>query len=213
VSEELLRIVMAVVYVVAIASMGVFFSWLTIQRRRNTEAMRKNILSKLSSGIEISAKDVTNIGRAFDLSAYQARQVLYKIYSDANKKEEFEKLKELVSEIEKEEPFDDLPDEVKPSMVRLTKITESSGEESDKHLLSPISQTLNKYVELRSDQEKRKKQTSRAYALTFASFIFGVVGIYFSVTAPSANDIALEILKKSNSSESQNITSQASGTP
>jgi preprotein translocase subunit YajC len=187
---------MLLLYAVVIIAMLVFFFWLVIQRKKNTEAMRKNIISKLSSDIELSAKDVVHIGKGFDLTSHRARQVIYKIYSDASSKDEFSKLKKLVTEIETEEPFDDLPDEVKPSMVRLTKITEKTGEESDKYLLSPIAQTLNKYVELKCDQEKLKKQTNRAYLVTVISFIFGSVGAYFSITAPSASDIAEEMRKQ-----------------
>jgi hypothetical protein len=63
----------------------------------------------------------------------------------------------LVVEIEKEEPFDELPDEVKPSLSRLLKIIESSKDESDKHVLLPITSALNKYTELKLEQEKNKK--------------------------------------------------------
>lgn len=192
-SQEALNIFMAFFYIAAIVFMGVFFSWLTIQRRKNAEAMRKNILSKFSSDIDLTAKDIVHIGKAFSLSAYQARQVIYKIYSEANKKDEFSKLKNLICEIEKEEPFDELPDEVKPSLIRLAKVSESSGEESDRHILSPIVQTLNKYVDLKSEQEKLKKQTNRAYVITIISFIFGAVSTYFTISAPTAADIAKEM--------------------
>lgn len=184
---------MAIFYVTAIVFMGVFFSWLTIQRRKNAEAMRKNVLSKLSSKIELTAKDIVHIGRAFDLTANQARQVIYKIYSEVNESNEFKKFQELIRDIEKEEPFDGLPDEVKPSLIRLTKLSENSGEESDRHIVSPIVQTLNKYVDLKSEQEKLKKQTNRAYFITIISFIFGAVSTYFTISAPTATDIAKEI--------------------
>lgn len=192
-SQELLNIFMAIFYVVAIVFMVVFVSWLKIQRRKNSEAMRKNILSKFSSEIALTAKDIVHIGKAFDLSAHQARKVVYDIYSEANEKSEFNKLKGLIYEIEREEPFDELPDEVKPSLIRLTKISESSGEESDRHILTPVVQTLNKYVELKSEQEKLKKQTNRAYVITVISFMFGLVSTYFTISAPTATEIAKEI--------------------
>ncbi len=195
-SKEYLNLFMAFFYIVAVVFLFIFFSWITIQRRKNNEAMKKNVLNKLSLDINLSSKDISHIGKAYDLTAYQARKVVYKIYSDVNEKKEFEKLKTLVDEIEKEEPFDDLPDEVKPSMIRLTKITSKSGEESDRHLLSPISQTLNKYVDLTNEKEKLKKQTNRAYIITLFSFIFGVISTYFTITSPSATDIAKEVQKQ-----------------
>lgn len=194
-SQEVLNAFMAVFYISSIIFMGIFFSWLKIQRLKNAEAMRKNILAKFSSDIYLTAKDIIHIGRAFGLSACQARQVIYKIYSEAIQKDDFCRLKDIICEIEKEEPFDGLPDEVKPSLIRLAKISESSGEESDRHILSPIVQTLNKYVDLKTDQENLKKQTNRAYVITIISFIFGAVSTYFTISSPTAADIAKEIQK------------------
>lgn len=171
----------------------IFISWITIQRRKNAEAMRKNIHAKLESNIQLSSKDVVNIGKSFDLTAFQARKVIYKIFRDAEDKATFESLKNLVQEIEIEEPFDDMPDEVKPSLARLSKIIEESAEESDKHILTPITGTLSKYVELRSEQEKLKKQTNRAYVVTIVSFVIGAISFYFTLSSPSAKDIANEI--------------------
>jgi len=180
-------------YVVMIGGFGVFMSWMTIQRRKNAEAMRKNVLAKFKSGITLSSKDVVNIGKSFDLTAFQSRKVIYKIFRDADDGESFSRLQSLIQEIEVEEPFDDLPDEVKPSLVRLTKISKDTKEESDKHILSPIIHTLNKYVEVKSEQEKLKKQTTRAYAVSIISFVIGAVSFYFTLTAPSASEIAQEI--------------------
>ncbi|SDP91488.1 hypothetical protein [Ectopseudomonas guguanensis] len=171
----------------------IFMSWLTIQTRKNADAMQKNVHAKMASGIQLSAKDVVNIGKSFDLTAFQSRKVIYKIFREADNKETFESLKKLVQEIESEEPFDDMPDEVKPSLARLTKIAEASDEDSDKHLLAPILGVLSKYVEQKSEQEKLKKQTNRAYVVTIISFVVGAISFYFTLTSPSAEDIAREI--------------------
>ena len=188
-------LVVAGSYIFIIVAFAVFMSWITIQRRKNADAMRKNIFSKLKAGIKLSSKDVVNIGKSFDLTAFQSRKVIYKIFRDTEDNDSFESLKLLVQEIEVEEPFDDLPDEVKPSLVRLSKITEQSEEESDRHILSPITGTLAKYVELKAEQEKLKKQTNRAYVVTIISFVVGAISFYFTLTSPSAKDIANEINK------------------
>ncbi|EGQ8061935.1 hypothetical protein AB8302_004605 [Vibrio parahaemolyticus] len=192
-STELINLILFISYVVILLSFGVFAGWFTFQKRKNADAMRKNVLKKIEGGIDLSARDIVNIGKSFDLSPYQARKVIYKIFSNVDKKEDFAKLNTLVQEIETEEPFDDLPDEVKPSLARLTKITDDSEEESDKFILSPILTTLSKYVELRTEQQKLKKQTNRAYILTIVSFVFGAISFYFTLTAPTAGDIAEQI--------------------
>lgn len=187
------ELVVAGSYVFIIIAFSIFMSWITIQKRKNAEAMRKNIHGKLKSNIQLSSKDVVNIGKSFDLTAFQSRKVLYKIFRDAEDKESFESLKKLVQEIEAEEPYDDMPDEVKPSLARLSKITKDSTEESDKHILTPITGILSKYVELKSEQEKLKKQTNRAYFVTIVSFVVGAISFYFTLTSPSAKDIVKEM--------------------
>ncbi|RQM70878.1 hypothetical protein [Aeromonas hydrophila] len=191
--SDILNLIIAGSYVFIIIAFGIFMSWLTIQRRKNADAMRKNINSKLNSEIQLSSKDVVNIGKSYDLSAFQSRKVIYKIFRDAEDKDTFESLKNLVQEIEAEEPYDDMPDEVKPSLVRLSKLTEQSSEESDKHILNPITGVLVKYVELKSEQDKLKKQTNRAYVVTIVSFVIGAISFYFTLSSPSAKDIAKEI--------------------
>src|SRR5690554_6202805 len=185
-------------YILIMIAFTIFMSWLTIQRRKNADAMQKNVHAKMASGIQLSAKDVVNIGKSFDLTAFQSRKVIYKIFREADNKETFESLKKLVKEIESEEPFDDMPDEVKPSLARITKIAEGSDEDSDKHLLAPILGVLSKYVEQKSEQEKLKKQTNRAYVVTIISFVVGAISFYFTLTLPSVEDIAREIQAATN---------------
>jgi preprotein translocase subunit YajC len=203
-SKEYLNLFLVFFYLAVLLAMGLFFSWFAINRRKKMDAMMKNVLAKFKAGISLNTKDVTNIGKAYDLTAHQARKVIYRIYSEANAEEEFSKLKELVSELEKEEPFDDLPPEVKPSLIRLTKIPAEPGEESDKHLLSPVVQNLSKYVDLLAEKEGLKKKTNRAYLVTIVSFIFGMVSTYFTVTAPTAAEIAQEIANQDEMSQAEN---------
>lgn len=93
-----------------------------------------------------------HIGRGFDLSPQSSRDVFFKIYADVDDPTSFIMLKALVADIIKGEPFDELPDEVEPSLARLSKVIEQSTDSSDKHILLPITTTLTKYVELKSDQ-------------------------------------------------------------
>ncbi|HHQ4600287.1 TPA: hypothetical protein ACSP82_001156 [Aeromonas veronii] len=188
-TKEVLNLFMAVFYIAVMAGALVFVFWMTIQKRKNMESMKGNIKQKLSSSVSLSAKDITLIGRSFDLSPKSSRDVIYRLYAEVDEPTTFSVLKKLVVEIEKEEPFDELPDEVKPSLSRLLKIIESSQDDSDKHILLPITSTLNKYTELKSEQEKTKKQTNRAYIITIISFVVGAISFYFTLKSPSDVDI------------------------
>ena len=187
---------MGAFYVIAIVIAIGFTAWVFIVKRKHMALMKKNVLEKLSSGFELTSKDIVHIGRGFGLSPYQSRNIIYKIHSDIKDKDEFYRLKSLIEDIEKEEPFDELPDEVKPSLIRLTAITSSSDSESDRHLLSPIVHTLSKYMDMQSEQENLKKKTNRAYILTVVSFFIGAISFYFTLQSPSAEQIATEIQKQ-----------------
>ena len=188
-TKDFFNLFIAILYIVMIVGAGVFLSWMTIQKRKNKDRMRANVVKKLTSNVTLSAKDIMHIGRGFDLSPQSSRNVVFRLYADVDDSESFTALKALVADIEKEEPFDELPDEVKPSLARLSKVIEQSTDSADKHILLPITTTLTKYVELKVDQEKAKKQTNRAYVITIISFVVGAISFYFTLKSPSETDI------------------------
>jgi len=195
VAKDVLNLFLAAFYIVMLAGAGVFLSWMTIQKRKNKERMRANIVKKLGSNIALSAKDIIHIGRGFDLSPQSSRNVVFRLHADIDNPALFSTLKALVTEIEKEEPFDELPDEVKPSLSRLSRLIEQSNDSADKHILSPITTTLTKYVEIKTEHEKAKKQTNRAYIITIISFVVGAVSFYFTLKSPSESDIKKVMLQ------------------
>ena len=159
-SQEAINLLIGTLYIFVIlfaiiGGVGVF-----VVDKKRSRSLKANLKDKINSEINLSASDVVNIGKAFRLTPYQSRRTVYQIFSEINDKESFDKLKALVYEIEKVEPFDDLPDEVKPSMIRLTTLATSSSEPSDKQLLSPVSHTLKKYVDLLAEQDRLKKKTN-----------------------------------------------------
>ncbi|HIF9341197.1 TPA: hypothetical protein ACX6RU_001259 [Photobacterium damselae] len=180
-------------YAVLFIGMFVLVLWIKHTRERRINQLQEDLKSKIEAGFKLTSKDIVIIGRAYDLSAKSSREALYRVYKGIKKPDEFEKLKDLVAEIEKEEPFDTMPDEVKPSLLRVSELSYKSGEESDKHILTPITNILTKYQELLEEQKKTRKQTNIAYMLTIVSFIVGAVSLYFAVTAPTASEIATQL--------------------
>ena len=171
----------------------VFAFWMKRSRDHRINQLQEDLKSKVEAGFELTSKDIVVIGRAHNLSAKSSREALYRVYKDIKTPAEFAKLKGLVSEIEKEEPFDTMPDEVKPSLLRVSELAYKSGEESDKHILTPITNILTKYQELQDEQKKARKQTNIAYMLTIISFIVGAISLYFAITAPTASEIAAQL--------------------
>lgn len=185
----MLNLIVATTYILLFFGGLFFLSRMAIQKQKNKERMRENVVKKLTANIPLSSKDIIHIGRGFDLSPQSSRDVIFKLHANIDEPSSFSTLKKLVSEIEKEEPFDELPDEVKPSLSRISKLIETSTEITDKHVLLPITTTLNKYVELKAEQDKAKKQTTRAYIITIISFIVGAISFYFTLKSPSEADI------------------------
>ncbi len=176
-------------YSLTIVTAIVYLSLMTFQRRVNMKKMMENVSGKLAAHVTLSAKDVVNLGRGFGLSPKSSGDAIYRLYAGTHDPISFDALKVLVSEIEKEEAFDELPDEVKPSLSRIVKLVDNSNDPSDKHILLPITTTLLKYVELKAEQEKVKKQTYRAYVITVISFVVGASSFYLTLKTPSQDDI------------------------
>jgi hypothetical protein len=191
--SDSLRYGVFALYAVLLIGMFVFALWIKRTRDRRISQLQEDLKSKIEAGFKLTSKDIVIIGRAYDLSAKNSREALYRVYKGIKNPDEFEKLKDLVAEIEKEEPFDTMPDEVKPSLLRVSELSYKSGEESDKHILTPITNILTKYQELLEEQKKTRKQTNIAYMLTIVSFIVGAVSLYFAVTAPTASEIATQL--------------------
>ncbi|CAK1861907.1 conserved hypothetical protein [Vibrio crassostreae] len=174
----------------------VFFGliiWSVRKQEENRKRLQADLKSKLESGFNLTSQDIVLIGRAHNLSPSNSRLALYRVYKDISDSGSFEKLKKLVSEIHKEEPFDTMPDEVKPSLSRILELTSNTTSETDKHLLTPVTNLLTKYQELVEEQRKTKKQATIAYLITIVSFVIGAVSLYYAITAPTAADIATQL--------------------
>lgn len=188
-----------ILYPIMIFSIFGLGLWGLMKREKNLRKMQSDLKSKLSNNLQLTSKDIVILGRAHGLSPSNSRLALYRVYRDIDENESFNRLKKLVHEIEKEEPFDTMPDEVKPSLLRISEISANSEAESDKHILNPITNVLTKYQELVEEQKKSKRKTSIAYLVSIVSFIVGAISLYLAVKAPTAMEIAkqLELLNKS----------------
>lgn len=167
-----------------------------IKKKNSLKFMQQKIDNKLKKGNSISSKDVYIFGKRYGLSNEESRNVIYKLYCDEEVKNYSIVLNELVKDLEVEEPFDFLPDEVKPSLSRISKILADSDEYNDKYVLPPIINVLNKYIEIKTEKEQLNKKTYRAYVVSIISFIIGIISFFITLTAPpmpTATDIAKEI--------------------
>jgi hypothetical protein len=190
-------------YAIIIIGFVVFVIYEIKSREEKLKKLELDLKEKIENDFELSTQDIVILGRAYDLSPSNSRLALYRVYKNIKNKDSFNFLKKLVSEIQKEEPFDTMPDEVKPSLSRILELTSKSQSETDKHILTPITNILTKYQELLEERKKTRKRNNIAYTISIVSFFIGVIGLYYAFSSPSANDIANE-LKKLNQAESHN---------
>ena len=94
-----------------------------------------------------------------------------------------------------------MPDEVKPSLVRIAALVEGVGDTGDKHLLLPVHKTLAKYVELESERDKFRLRARWGTVIAVVSLLMGIFSFYQSLKSPTLDQIQ-KVLKESQVIES-----------
>lgn len=187
--KEWLGAALFAVYVFVMLTTVTSATVMEISRRRRIREMSASILRKLEVGIMLSSRDAISMGRGLALSAKSCRTAVSRLLVVVDEPATFVTLTQLVGEMEKEDPIDELPVEVRPSLVRLTALVAASPEVFDQHILTPVTATLSKYVELKAEQEKVRKQTRQSYVMTVLGIVLGAVGLYFTLRSPSEADL------------------------
>lgn len=167
----------------------VLMAKVTIDKRRGRTELKASILAKLKASIAISAKDVNTMARGAGIARTSVSQVLSQLLLEANEQQAFASLQKLAADLEKTEPFEDLPPEVKPSLVRLQELIDVSSQKSDIHLLSPIQRALGSYVEQKAELESSKRVGKWMNLISIIGFIVGLWGFYFAWKSPDAKEM------------------------
>jgi translation elongation factor EF-1beta len=165
------------------------------RREKKRTKLKEQIKKKIDNKIDLEANEIADIGRGFGLSAGNAMDVLYQLYSEAEDGESHSRYKKLLLEINRTEPFESLPEEVRPSLARLSEISHLTNQESDKELLHPITKVLEEYQEMKRDHATMRKQNKISYIVALISFFVGVVGLVLAFTGPSKEFIQEQIQK------------------
>ena len=188
-----MRTILWVVYPLVFIGLFGWAIWMFSEKTKRMKSMQSDLAEKISNKFNLDPQDIVSLGRAHNLSPANSRTVLCKVYKDIKDPEAFASLKKLLTEVETAEPFDTMPDEVKPTLISLSNIINKDNSPENKHILTPITNILTKYIELVEEQKKVKKQTYIAYIITIFSFFVGVLGLYYAFSAPSAIEIAEQL--------------------
>jgi hypothetical protein len=174
--------------------------------------LRLNIAEKIKANLKLSVADIINIGRGIGTSRSDSIEVIYELLAEAKEEKDITTVKSLIDEINKKEPFDDLPEEVKPSMIRLAELCSNAQTDSDRSLLIPIRRTLADYRIMQADHQKIKTQSKISYIITIISVCIGVIGLVFAFRAPNREYIK-DAIESSIKSEVQKLESKKGSEP
>ncbi|MCP1173645.1 hypothetical protein [Ralstonia chuxiongensis] len=170
--------------------LGIFIiTFSAIRAIKSREAIRNKITAKLEANIKLTSDDLVNMGKGLNLNRESVAKCLNQLLADEADAQRFLDIRRLVSEMEKEEPFNDLPGEVKPSLLRLSELADASQVKSDQLVLIPIQKTLASYVELKDEVAKGRKVGRFMNMVAVLGFIIGAWGLYLTAKSPDAKDI------------------------
>lgn len=164
-----------------------------VVREKRRDKVCEVIRSKIKNGITIDAQEVIDIGKGLNVSSSMAIDALYQLYAEAESPEDHEKLKLIIQELGREEPFESYPAEVRPSLARLSALCATSTQEADRTLLHPITKIIEDYQEMKQDHAGMKRQSRISYVVALVSFFLGVVGLVLAFTGPSKKFVSQTI--------------------
>ena len=164
----------------------------TAPDRRRDEARKRlhqNIAEKLKAGVSLTVNDILNIGKGMGVPRSEAIDTIYTLLAEAKEQKDIETARHLLDDVNKKAPYEDLPDEVKPAIIRLSEICEAAKAESDKALLIPVQQALSRYKVMLGDHQRMKTQSRISYIVGIISVIVGLVGIALAFRSPPSADV------------------------
>ncbi len=165
------------------------------QQGKEKSKLKEKLQSKIKNNIKLEAKEIIEIGRGFELSSGQSIACLNQLYSNTDVKDEHDIYKGLLEDLNKAKPFEALPDEVRPSLARLTVLCSESQHESDNELLNPIKKVLEEYKQIKIDHDSMKKRSYISYMVAIISLFIGVGGFWYAFSGPSKDFLKDELNK------------------
>ena len=165
---------------------------LNAPQRKREEAKKRlyqNVLEKFKGNINLTVDDVWSIGRGMGVARADSIEVLYMLMVEAKEQKHLDTIRQLLGNLNKKAPYEDLPDDVKPAVIRLSEICSEAKLESDKSLLIPIQRSLSEYKIMLGEHQKMKKQSRVSYIVGIFSFLVGIVALAIAFRGPTVADV------------------------
>lgn len=185
-------------YIFSIYIMLMVYLFLIISvkdKRKNSIAkasFEKSVDSILNSDCEsISYKKLLRIGKGLGLKDFKVHLLILEIYSNKFSDKGAEKLESVLDDIDKIDPYNSLPEDLKLALIQVERQMEMTDSDSHQLVIQPIKSHLVKYSELIEERDSLKKKTKINSLITIVSAIVGVFGLALTLTlsSPSISDI------------------------
>lgn len=150
-----------------------------------SHSFKERVQKKIENGISLTATEIVDVGRGLRLSSGQSISALFELYATAEDKDKHQIYRSLIDDLNRAEPFETLPEELRPSLARLAALCEQSDNSTDKDLLVPLTKVLSEYQDMKRDHATIKKQGRVSYVVALISFFIGIVGLVLAFTGPS----------------------------
>lgn len=180
--------------IVGYSSIAFFAIYMALHTKEDTKKKRtlfmNSIINKRINNIEIDADEFIRMVEASTIGKKVAQDILSELLLTASTIEDHNYYSMLVRKLEKVEPFGNLSKDMRVILERLNVLAENSGNESDKHLLIPIRNSIERADIVENEQKRTKKINFMLTIVGLISFAVSVGGLYVSIKSPSKEDIA-----------------------
>ena len=164
------------------------------EQERRESKLRERILERLTKKEEVTTRDFNRFRNSNKLTQHQAKRVVESLYSEELSEhvtvEVVRKLDALLTDLEVRQPYEDLPAEVRPSLIRIDTILSDPAFEEDRAVLTPVVNALHSYVELLGQKRRLNLHRNIAYGIGATSVVVGLAAL---LLAPSAEDLATHV--------------------
>ena len=168
---------MAIAYAIMIMMFLIGFPYVFWNRKKREKQFKTTINQFLDKDENLNLRDIISMREALDINEYQSRQIIKALYFDINNDEinknqqiTLKKIRLLQDAIEKEEPFEGCPNELKPSLIEIREIIKQHKPDNSE-LLLPLVKDLKEFNKMSQEYSKIKWQNKIAFWITICVFI------------------------------------------
>ncbi|WP_343619631.1 hypothetical protein [Acinetobacter proteolyticus] len=166
------------------------FIYTGIKTKVNKNKFKLGLKNKIDNGFVITIDDFMRMLRISNINIQTANNVISELIFDNQDLEKEKIYQGFIKQIEKVEPFGNLPKELNLIIQRLIEVIETTDSKSDRYLLIPLQQALERSKVIEDKQRKSKNMNLFVFLMGLFSFVISFGGLYISAKSPTKEEIS-----------------------